>query len=101
MLSSASNRDTCPETVPRNQPRRRTIDSEEEDGRNRNRHYIRTLVAEMDEEEKKEFGDRLDDMGWVFLKRRAAPTSVSPSLDIYSVVSSTDANEIVYRLQFY
>ena len=28
--------------------------------------YIRTLVAEMDEEEKKEFGDSLDDMGLGF-----------------------------------
>jgi len=71
-----------------------TIESEEEDGRNRNRQLYSNLVAEMDEEERKNSEIAWMIWDWVFKEESCTDVSVSFSR-YYSVVSSTDANEIV------
>ena len=56
--------------------------------------YIRALVAGLDEEEKKSFAENVEGEGLGFLKRKTTLKPMSPTLDIYSVMTNIDSQSM-------
>jgi hypothetical protein len=56
--------------------------------------HIKTLIDELDEEEREKFRESAEEEGLDFLKRKTTSTPLSPSLDIYSVVANVDSQSM-------